>query len=55
MDKNLIARASTTINASRRSVWNALVDPEAIEHYMFGTHVISEWQEGSLTAFRRAG
>ena len=47
MDNNLIARASTTIHASRSEVWNALVNPEAIERYMFGTHVVSDWQEGS--------
>ncbi len=41
MDKDLIARASATIDAFRSSVWNALVDPEAIEHYLFGSHVIS--------------
>jgi uncharacterized protein YndB with AHSA1/START domain len=47
MDRDLIARASTSINASRNQVWNALVNPVAIEQYMFGTHVVSDWQEGS--------
>lgn len=47
MDKNLIARASLSINASRADVWKALVTPEAIRHYMFGTTVVSDWQEGS--------
>jgi uncharacterized protein YndB with AHSA1/START domain len=47
MDKNLIARASVTINATRAKVWNALVNPEAIKQYMFGTHVVSDWREGS--------
>ena len=47
MDKNLIARTSITINAPRERVWNALVNPEAIKQYMFGTTVVSEWQEGS--------
>jgi uncharacterized protein YndB with AHSA1/START domain len=47
MDKNLIARASITINASSTTVWNALVDPEAIRHYMFGANVVSDWKEGS--------
>jgi pimeloyl-ACP methyl ester carboxylesterase/uncharacterized protein YndB with AHSA1/START domain len=47
MSTNLIARASTSIDASRERVWNALVDPEAIEQYMFGTHVVSDWREGS--------
>lgn len=47
MQDNLIAKASITINAPRERVWNALVDPEAIEQYMFGTHVVSEWRVGS--------
>jgi uncharacterized protein YndB with AHSA1/START domain len=47
MDKNLIARASVTINATSAKVWNALVNPEAIKQYMFGTHVVTDWRQGS--------
>ena len=47
MDKNLIARTSITINAPSTDVWNALVNPEAIKQYMFGTNVVSNWKEGS--------
>jgi uncharacterized protein YndB with AHSA1/START domain len=47
MDKNLLARASITINAPGTNVWNALVNPEAIKQYMFGTNVVSDWKEGS--------
>jgi uncharacterized protein YndB with AHSA1/START domain len=47
MDKNLIARASTTINAPSERVWDALVNPGAIKQYMFGTDVVSDWREGS--------
>ncbi|HUI89607.1 MAG TPA: SRPBCC domain-containing protein [Anaerolineales bacterium] len=47
MNKNLIAQASVNINAANDKVWNALVDPRAISQYMFGTHVISDWHEGS--------
>ena len=47
MDKNLIARASITINAPSTNVWNALVNPKAIKQYMFGTNVVSDWKEGS--------
>ena len=47
MDKNLIARASVTINAPSEIVWDALVNPEAIKQYMFGTNVVSDWREGS--------
>ncbi len=47
MDTNLIARASIAINAPSADVWDALVNPEAIEQYMFGTHVTTDWREGS--------
>jgi uncharacterized protein YndB with AHSA1/START domain len=47
MDKDLVARASTTIHATAQEVWNALTDPKAIEQYMFGAKVDSEWREGS--------
>ncbi len=47
MNRNLIAKASIRINASREKVWNAFVDPAAIKQYMFGTNVVSDWREGS--------
>jgi uncharacterized protein YndB with AHSA1/START domain len=47
MDKNLIAKASVTINAPGAQVWEALVRPEAIKQYMFGTNVVTDWREGS--------
>lgn len=47
MDKNLVAKASITIHASRSKVWNALVNPKAIKRYMFHTNVVSDWNEGS--------
>ncbi len=47
MDKDLLARASININAPCEKVWNALVNPEAIKQYMFGTNVVSDWYEGS--------
>ncbi len=47
MNKNLIAKTSIDIDAPAGQVWHALVDPEAIQKYMFGTHVISDWHVGS--------
>jgi uncharacterized protein YndB with AHSA1/START domain len=47
MDRNLTAKASTTIHASKDAVWQALVDPGAISRYMFGAQVDSDWREGS--------
>ena len=47
MNKNLLAKTSVTIHASKAKVWNALVNPEAIQQYMFGTNAVSDWNEGS--------
>ncbi len=47
MNKNLIARVSISINAPSAQVWDALVNPQAIKQYMFGTNVVSDWREGS--------
>jgi uncharacterized protein YndB with AHSA1/START domain len=47
MKNNLIAKASATIDAPVAKVWDALVNPEAIKQYMFGTNVATDWQEGS--------
>ncbi len=47
MDKKLVATASISINASPGKVWQALVNPDDIRQYMFGTTVVSDWHEGS--------
>lgn len=46
MDKNLIASASVIIDAPQPKIWEALVDPQAIKQYMFGTNVVTSWKEG---------
>ncbi len=52
MKNDLIARASTTINASSEQVWDALVNPDAIHQYMFGTHAVSDWHVGSRIVWK---
>jgi uncharacterized protein YndB with AHSA1/START domain len=47
MERKLIARATIEIRVPLARVWNALVNPEIIREYMFGTHVISDWKVGS--------
>jgi uncharacterized protein YndB with AHSA1/START domain len=47
MPKNLIARTSLSIAAPAARVWDALVNPQLIQQYMFGTTVVSDWQQGS--------
>ena len=46
METNLIAKSSVTINASKGKVWHALVTPDLIKQYMFGTEVASDWTVG---------
>ena len=45
--QDFVARASVQIDAPPERVWDALVDPDAIEKYMFGARVITDWKEGS--------
>ena len=52
MGKNLVANASVTIDASSAKVWEALVDPQAIKKYMFGTNVFTDWKEGNAIVWR---
>jgi uncharacterized protein YndB with AHSA1/START domain len=47
MGKKLIARAEVRIYSPLRRVWDALVNPEIIRQYMFGTCVVSDWKEGN--------
>jgi uncharacterized protein YndB with AHSA1/START domain len=47
MAKGLVARTGTKVDASVATVWDALVNPEVISQYMFGTSVVSDWKEGS--------
>ena len=47
MDKKLVAKASTTIQAPAAKVWEALITPSIIKKYMFGTTVASDFKKGS--------
>jgi hypothetical protein len=42
-----LAIAETEINASPARVWVALTDPQLIKRYMFGSHVVTDWHQGS--------
>lgn len=47
MNNTLIASCFVTIHAPVEVVWDALVNPEKIKKYLFGTSVTSSWIEGS--------
>ena len=40
------------IAAQRSEVWKALVDPDAIQQYMFGTRVESTWTPGARITWK---
>ena len=52
MNDNFTAQATTTIQAPASKVWQALVNPEIIKQYLFGTDVISDWKEGSPITYK---
>src|SRR5512133_600762 len=52
MNKNQIAKASTSIHAPVSRVWEALVTPAEIKQYFFGTDTVSDWREGSPIYWR---
>ncbi len=41
-----------TIKASPSQVWEALISPEIIRQYMFGTEVESTWQKGGSVIYK---
>jgi uncharacterized protein YndB with AHSA1/START domain len=42
-----VATAEAEVEAPPSRVWTALTDPDDIEKYMFGTHVVTDWKPGS--------
>jgi uncharacterized protein YndB with AHSA1/START domain len=44
--QDLIAKASTTIDAPIERVWDALTNPDLIKQFMFGTDAVSYWKVG---------
>jgi uncharacterized protein YndB with AHSA1/START domain len=46
VETDYIAKSSIDVDAPADKVWSALVTPDAIKQYMFGTTVISDWQVG---------
>ena len=52
MNKNLKVSKSIEINASAEDVWDALINPEKIKIYLFGTKTITDWKVGSPIIFQ---
>ncbi len=51
MNKSLKATAQTQIKAPAEPVWDALVNPDKIKQYLFGTNTTSQWVLGSEILF----
>jgi uncharacterized protein YndB with AHSA1/START domain len=52
MNNDLTATASILINKPVSLVWKALIDPEKIKEYLFGTETETDWKPGSPIRFR---
>lgn len=52
MDKSLTVEKSIDINVSPEKVWEAIVDPELVKQYFFGTEILSGWEPGSDIIFQ---
>ncbi len=47
MSDPLIVKNSIGIHATPQSVWDALINPEQTQKYMFGCKTVSDWKPGS--------
>ena len=47
-----VATAAVEISAARSRVWTALTDPDQIEKYMFGSRVVTDWEQGSTIEWK---
>jgi uncharacterized protein YndB with AHSA1/START domain len=52
MATGLMLTVTIEINASIKKVWDALVNPEIIKQYLFGTETITDWKVGSPIIFQ---
>ncbi|HEX5552610.1 MAG TPA: SRPBCC domain-containing protein [Chitinophagaceae bacterium] len=52
MENTFIAQSSTLIDASPSKVWDALINPEMIKRYLYGTEALSDWKQGSPITYK---
>ena len=52
MRHDLIVSKSITINTSPEKVWHALITPNIIKEYLYGTETITDWKLGSDIIFQ---
>ncbi len=51
MNKQLNFTRTFSINAPVERVWQALIEPEMIKKYLFGTNTIANWKVGGAIRF----
>ena len=51
MITNIEFNTTIEVNASTASVWDALINPEKIKQYLFGTNTFCDWKVGSPLRF----
>jgi uncharacterized protein YndB with AHSA1/START domain len=52
MENTFIAQSSALIDASPSKVWDALINPEMIKRYLYGTEALSDWKQGSPITYK---
>jgi len=52
MSTTFTAEVEVTIQAPVAQVWDALINPEMIKQYLFGTTAISDWKVGSPIVYK---
>lgn len=52
MNQNLKVEHQIEIEASAEKIWDALINPEKINLYLYGTEAISEWKPGAQIIFQ---
>lgn len=52
MSTPLSMQTNISINANIDKVWDALINPEIIREYFFGTETESDWKVGSSVVFK---
>ena len=52
MDHHLRTSSTVSINAGLKEVWDALVNPDKIAEYLYGTQTITDWKVGSEIIFQ---
>ncbi len=52
MNHEFVVSQSVMINATAEKVWDALINPEIIKEYLYGTETITDWNVGSEIIFQ---